>query len=754
MALSPLPAQDLAAKKPFARIGILTSGGDAQGMNAAVRAAIRAALYYKLDIYAIYEGYMGMVHGGDYIRRMTWETVGGILHKGGTVIGTARSAEFRTREGRLSAAKNLLEHEIDHLIIIGGDGSLTGANLFRQEWTGLLDELVANGQLTRELADRHPTLYIAGMVGSIDNDMAGTETTIGADTALHRITEALDALTSTAASHQRAFVVEVMGRRCGYLALMAALASGADWVIIPENPPSEDNWEDRMCEILAEGRQVGRRDSIVVVAEGAQDRHGKPITSQYIKTVLEDKLGEDTRITILGHVQRGGTPSAYDRNMSTILGFRAVEELLRCAEGEPAFFMGVQGSRVVKLPLMENVALTHYIGDCLSQGRFREAMDLRGKEFADAFRVLKTMVRAHPSTNGKVKKPLRIGILNAGGPAPGMNATVRASVRMAIEQGHSVMGIRYGFRGLLEEGNIRELGWMSVNGWAPVGGSELGTSRKEPEKHDLYRIARVLEENNINALMMVGGLAGYRACYSLYKERDNFDAFNIPILCVPVSIDNNLPGTDIAVGSDTALNNIMSAVDKIKQSAVASSRCFVVEVMGRHCGYLAAMSALATGAERVYLPEEGLSLADLSRDVDMLLNGFQHGKRLGLLIRSEHAHPTYTTDFVARVLDAESKGLYSVRQAVLGHLQQGGDPTPADRVLASRFAAHAIDWFSNQGKEDLRQHAFIGLQHNEILFNEMDRMSRLLNKDNTHPRDQWWEELLPIIKVLALPGVP
>jgi len=242
------------------RLGVLTSGGDAQGMNAALRAVVRSGLDRGLEVYAIYEGYQGMVEGGDYLCKMTWESVGGILHKGGTVIGTARSDDFRTREGRLKAASNLLLVGIDSLVVIGGDGSLTGANIFRQEWSGLLAELVAHGLIEKGLADAHPHLIIAGLVGSIDNDMAGTDITIGADSALHRITEAVDAISSTAASHQRTFVVKVMGRNCGYLALMGALATGADWVLIPESPPDTDNWEELMVERMKAGRRAGRRD--------------------------------------------------------------------------------------------------------------------------------------------------------------------------------------------------------------------------------------------------------------------------------------------------------------------------------------------------------------------------------------------------------------------------------------------------------------------------------------------------------------
>jgi 6-phosphofructokinase 1 len=219
------------------RIGVLTSGGDAPGMNAAVRAVVRSGLNSGAEVYAIYEGYQGMVDGGNQIRPIGWSDVGGILHLGGTVIGSARCQEFRTRDGRRQAARNLVQNRINALVVIGGDGSLTGAHILQREWTELLAELVESGELAEQEAQSAHHLTVAGLVGSIDNDMHGTDMTIGADSALQRIVEAVDAISSTAASHQRAFVVEVMGRRCGYLALMSGLATGADWVLIPEAPP-------------------------------------------------------------------------------------------------------------------------------------------------------------------------------------------------------------------------------------------------------------------------------------------------------------------------------------------------------------------------------------------------------------------------------------------------------------------------------------------------------------------------------------
>ena len=318
------------------RIAVLTSGGDAQGMNAAVRAVVRTALDKGAEVYAIYEGYQGLVDGGARIRKMDWDSVGGILQMGGTIIGTARCEDFRTREGRRTAALNLIRLGIDGLVVIGGDGSLTGANLFRQEWPSLLSELVQGGEITTETAAQHPNLVIVGMVGSIDNDFSGTDMTIGADSALHRITDAVDAITSTAASHQRTFIVKVMGRHCGYLALYGALATGADWVLIPEAPPDVDNWQEVMVERLNAGTKAGRRDHIVIMAEGAQDRYGNYIGSADVQRVLEDALHEEVRVTVLGHVQRGGRPSAYDRTLATMLGYEAVIAILEAKpEDEP-----------------------------------------------------------------------------------------------------------------------------------------------------------------------------------------------------------------------------------------------------------------------------------------------------------------------------------------------------------------------------------------------------------------------------------
>ncbi len=732
-----------------ARLAVLTSGGDAAGMNAAVRAVVRAGLHEGLDVFGVEEGLQGLVDGGDSIRQLTSDDVGGILHQGGTVLGTARCAEFRDRSGRRRAALHLVERGIDALVVVGGDGSLTGANLFRSEWPELLAELVEEGAVDRSQADAHSHLTLVGLVGSIDNDMFGTDMTIGADSALHRITEAIDAIHSTASSHQRSFVIEVMGRHCGYLALMSGLAAGANWVLIPENPPDTDDWEESMGRALTAGRGIGRRQNMVIVAEGARDRHGNPITAEHVKSVLEERLGEDTRVTILGHVQRGGSPSAFDRYLSTVLGYAAVQQVLTSPGGEPQI-IGIREHQIISSPMMDCVEKTRAVADVIRDGDYESAMEMRGGSFRNSFDIMRTMVRAQPRATASESQQLRLAVLHGGGPAPGMNTAVRVATRVGLDLGHTMLAVTNGFRGLAH-GRVEEMEWMDVSGWVSRGGAELGTSRQPLTEADLGQIAEQIGAHRIDGLLMIGGWAGYQAAHLLHENREHHPELTLPIVCMPASINNDLPGSELSIGADTALNNIVSNVDKIKQSAVASGRCFVVEVMGRHCGYLALMSGLATGAERVYLPEEGVSLADLEADLEALRAGFRRGKRLGLMIRSEYVDPVYTTSFIRALFEREGGDLYDVRQSILGHIQQGGDPSPFDRIQATRLASRCVEYLIEQAHTDTPGSAFIGLQKGKVRFTDLADFGRLIEPDAHRPREQSWMSLRPIAEIMSMP---
>ena len=723
------------------KLAVLTSGGDSAGMNAAVRAVVRSGLAAGLEVFAVYEGLQGLVDGGELIRSVSSADVGGILHLGGTVLGTARCADFRTRDGRRRAARNLVDRGVDALVVIGGDGSLSGAAELRTEWPDLLDDLVHDGALDRRRADTHRQLLLVGLVGSIDNDMFGTDMTIGADTALHRITEAVDALQSTASSHHRTFVVEVMGRNCGYLALMGSLAAGANFVLIPEHPPGPD-WETAMCDVLRAGRGIGRRASIVLVAEGVRDVDGQAVTAHHVKDVLEDRLGEDVRVTILGHVQRGGSPSAFDRYLGTVLGFAAVRRLFESPVDEPQL-VGIRGHRVTSSPLMECVATTRSVAGLIADRQFDAAMSMRGGSFTESYRLLRTIVQALPHSPQPGQRDLRLAVLHAGDPAPGMNAAVRVALRVAMERGHTVLAVHDGFRGLLA-GRIDRLEWMSVSGWVSRPGAELGTNRFVPGADDMPRITAQLVAHDVDGLLLIGGKAGYLAAQQLDGH------LAIPVVCVPASINNDLPASDLSIGADTALNSIVTDVDKIKQSAVASHRCFVVEVMGEDCGFLALMGGMATGAERVYLPEEGITLERLSEDLEALRSGFARGKRLGLVIRGEGADALYTTSFLESLFNHESNGLFDVRGAILGHVQLGGSPSPFDRIQATRLTAAAVDHLIAEAGSDHPASAIVGMREGKVVFTPLLGLPGLVDGDFQRPPvPGWWMALRPLADILA-----
>ncbi len=740
----------MATENTPVRIGVLTSGGDAQGMNAAVRAVVRTALRLGAQPYAVMEGWAGAVAGGEGIRPLNWDSVGSILHRGGTIIGTARSKEFRTREGMLSAAANLLEHGIDRLVVIGGDGSLTGTNEFRKAWPSLLAELIETGRITPEVAAAHAQLMIAGLVGSIDNDLVGTDMTIGADSALHRIMEAIDSLSSTAASHQRTFVIEVMGRHCGYLALMSAVAGGCDYVFVPELPPA-DGWEEDMCNKLQAGRAAGRRDSMVIVAEGAQDREGNQITAAHVCDVLEERLGEDARVTILGHVQRGGRPSAYDRWMSTLLGYAAAQEVLRATPESEPHIIGVRHNRIAHLPLMESVENTRAVATYIKDGDYEAAVEARGASFAQMLQIFENMSTPPSQSRHDDDSPVknkRVAILHAGGLAPGMNTAARAAVRLGIDHGLTMLGIEGGFPGLLD-GAVKELSWADVEGWVGEGGAALGTHRDYPTIEQLYSIGRSLESNHIDGLIVIGGFNAYLGAHTLIKERDRYPAFNIPIVCVPASIDNNLPGSELSIGADTAVNSTVSTLDAIKLSASASKRCFVAEVMGRRCGYLTLMSGLATGAEKVYLPEHDATLDEIASATSDMVKSFRDGRRLYLVLRNEAACGLYSTKLLADVFAQESNGLYDVRESVIGHVQQGGNPTAFDRLMATRLVTNAMQVLVDELVAGTARGHYVGLVNGEFRDSPLAHMNDELDLVNRRPRDQWWLRLEHVIPVVS-----
>ncbi|KAG7464157.1 hypothetical protein MATL_G00184340 [Megalops atlanticus] len=735
-------------------IAVLTSGGDAQGMNAAVRAVTRMGIYVGAKVYLIYEGYQGLVDGGDNIKLANWQSVTNIIQLGGTVIGSARCKAFTTREGRLAAAFHLVQRGITNLCVCGGDGSLTGANIFRSEWSDLLAELVKEGRITESLAQQYTHLNIVGLVGSIDNDFCGTDMTIGADSALHRIMEITDAITTTAQSHQRTFVLEVMGRHCGYLAVVSALASGADWLFIPEAPP-EEGWEDHMCARLGESRSKGSRLNIVIIAEGAIDKHGKPITSNYVKDLVVQRLGYDTRVTVLGHVQRGGTPSAFDRVLSSKMGVEAVVALLEATPETPACVIGLSGNQAMRLPLMECVQMTKEVQKAMNEQRFEEAIQLRGKSFENNWNTYKLLAHQKPAQS---QSNFSMAILNVGAPAAGMNAVVRSAVRVGLAQGHKVYTINDGFEGLAK-GAVNEANWHDVGGWTGQGGSLLGTKRTLPNSC-MESIVENISKFGIQSLLVIGGFEAYEGVLQLVEARGHYDELCIAMCVIPATISNNVPGTDFSLGADTAVNAAMESCDKIKQSASGTKRrVFVVETMGGYCGYLATTTGIAVGADAVYIFEEPFNIHDLKTNVEHLTEKMKNDIQRGLVLRNEKSNKHYTTEFIHNLYSAEGKGIFDCRMNVLGHLQQGGAPTPFDRNFGTKLGVKAVLWVTEKMSESYRQGrvfanspdtaCVIGMTRKVLTFSPVTELKDHTDFEHRMPREQWWLNLRMMLKMLA-----
>lgn len=307
--------------KSIKRIGVMTSGGDSPGMNAAIRSVVRTCAFHHIDCVGIYRGYQGMIEAD--FKPMNARSVNNIINKGGTILKSARSVDFRTSEGRKKAYNNLIDREIDALVLIGGDGTFTGGMIFNQEY-------------------KFPVI---GIPGTIDNDIFGTKCTLGYDTALNTVVEAIDKIRDTASSHNRLFFVEVMGRDVGHIALNAGVGAGAEEILIPE----EDLGVERLIESLKRSKKSGKSSSIVVVAEG--DKTGKNVfeLAEYVEQNLPDY---EVRVSVLGHMQRGGSPSCFDRVLASRMGVKAVESLL---EGKTNYMVGIANDQIVLTPLDQAV---------------------------------------------------------------------------------------------------------------------------------------------------------------------------------------------------------------------------------------------------------------------------------------------------------------------------------------------------------------------------------------------------------------
>ncbi len=363
---------------------------------------------------------------------------------------------------------------------------------------------------------------------------------------------------------------------------------------------------------------------------------------------------------------------------------------------------------------------------------------------------------------------MRIAIIHIGAPAGGMNSATRAAVAYCLSRGHTPIAIHNGFAGLVRHhndkpvGSVREMKWLEVEGWMSRGGSEIGTNRDLPSKVGMGETADCFNEHKIGALFIIGGFEAFTALSELRKARPDYPAFRIPMMLLPATISNNVPGTEYSVGSDTCLNALISYCDAIKQSASASRRrIFVVETQGGRSGYIATMAGLGIGALAVYTPEEGISVQMLARDIQHLRERFakdQGQNRAGkLILRNEHASVTYTTQVIADMIREESKGRFESRFAIPGHVQQGGTPSPMDRVRAVRLAVKCIEHLESYAEmshaeilEDDLSMAVIGIKGASVVIGAMESLEREeTNWKDRRPKDESWIKYKKIVDTLS-----
>ena len=362
---------------------------------------------------------------------------------------------------------------------------------------------------------------------------------------------------------------------------------------------------------------------------------------------------------------------------------------------------------------------------------------------------------------------MRIAIIHVGAPAGGMNSATRAAVAYCLTRGHTPIAMHNGFPGLCRHhddkpiGSVREVSWLDVEGWISKGGSEIGTNRGLPSE-DMAKTAWCFEHYKVDALFIIGGFEAFTAVSELRQARSQYPAFRIPVTVLPATISNNVPGTEYSVGSDTCLNALVSYCDAIKQSASASRRrVFVVETQGGKSGYIATIAGLSIGATAVYTPEEGIGIKMLARDIEHMRSGFakdQGQARAGkLILRNEHASSTYTTEVIANMIREEAKGRFESRHAIPGHVQQGGTPSPMDRVRAVRLAVKCITFlesYAGQSKDEIAADdmsmSVIGIRGAKVVFGAMER----LEKEETdwkdrRPKDESWVQLKWIVDTLS-----
>lgn len=782
------------------RIGVLTSGGDAPGMNSAVRSIIRTSLKNDVKVFGIYRGYEGLIRGD--IRKLGWKSETEGSGQGGTFLLSARSEKFMTREGRKEAAYNLFIRRINSLVVIGGDGSLTGAMKLKDEYEELCKELIkenrvsleaienlkktkeaskqrckdksnlkeilrnSNSSSTRtdsreeeilikfeesdsseefnnEIEDNSRfNLDIIGIPGTIDNDVIGVDFSLGANTALTRIMEVVEKLNSTMRSHKRIFVLECMGRDCGWLTLMAGFAVESSCILIPEN--ANLDWQDKMLESMRTVYSINDSKKFIFLCEGAKDSNGKKIEASEIINLLKKEKMSARPLTI-GHIQRGGTTCAFDRTLGTLSGMHAVHCILN--RPQKPELIGMKDGEICILDLAKIIKNTMEVRKKLKERKFEEVLSARDNTFkliyklhnehaakieaqcsnnrcksiekvgmaheeyemrmqknSDSSTQIAADLEATHLNNSKLKeiksdRKLKIGVLVDGMCACGMNAVLNSIIQVGISNNCEVYYFFDGYDGVMEM-DIRQARIFEFSASHNDGGSVIGTTNN---KVDIDKVKERIEELGIDYLIVIGSTRNLMFARVIKN-----------LILIPASIENNCPGTQNSIGSDTALNMILMGAEPSRLMALNThKKIFMIEIGGDNCGYLTVMGGIACGAFEVIYPEE-CHLNDLVLIKKRIKDVFQRQKNnTAIIFRNKNTFDQIPTQSICQIL-CSGTGI-GYQYSVLGNIERGIRPTGTDKINARLCGFKAIE-SCLAGKSS----GVVGIVNSEGVFSDLE----------------------------------
>jgi len=744
--------------------GICTAGSDTPGMNSVINAVYRFGCFLGCNMVYIKQGFKGMVIGEDNFKGATFESQHDIINKGGTILKSSKYTEFIERKNRLKAAENLVKSGISKLILIGGNGTLKAVKSLSGEWLDLLRDLFDQGKITKQEALEHRHLNIVIVLCSVEADIMSTEFSIGQNSALHRITNAIDAIRETASSNNQAFVIEVFGETSGYLALASGIACQATMIFTPEWPPEAD-WQKELTSKVEAGSKKGD-GIIIIVSEGATDRKGRNIKAQNVADILNAK-GIETKVTILGQYQRGGHPTAKDIMAGLRAGAESVVMLkdLSDAKDKGICAIGFIGNEVKRFDVFNIIDEELEFNQCIKELRFVDAVRLKPSIFQDflATYCIKSILKPSPMLMIPVARDSlrKIGVLKLGQLPQGVTMCLKTCVECLHYNGLKAMGIYDGLEGLVS-GNLIELTPEEIRPWKLLSGDGIGSSTKLAEAIGIKRIAKSIKDHELSGLILMGSFEAFESLHQLDRATADYPALRIPMCMVPITLLNNIPGSDNSLGCDTAVNETLEFCLKLKRVAKGRAKTvYIIETLGGNCGYIAFLSGLCCGADAVFTSQNPLTLDIILEHCDRLKHKIRKSIiSNGLVVRSDVANSHYSIDVIHKIMSEEGIGVFDCKKSSVGQVTQGCVPSVYDRVHGYGHGIRAGQWMSQNIEENIQRdntvsaaspsaRSVLCFGSRSITFKSVRTLGAEVDFVKKVPTYMWWKKLNSLMNIMA-----